>query len=142
MFSGHSWHGSLKDCVFCMKCATKSPLFALFSGHIRQLYHARGGLCKPGSGRGYPQKYSPGTKSHFFWMRLNSEKLKNLRKTKKARPESGVWWGRVPLLGKVGRMGESLDHDHSKTGNKKAAHNGRLEPRKVTKFCYSCSHKI
>ena len=32
-----------------------------------------------------------------FWMRLNSEKLKNLRKTKKTRPESGVVGEGSPL---------------------------------------------
>ena len=96
---------TMKDCAFCMKCATNSGCFALFWRGLGGYTIPSGVLCKPGSGRGYPQKYSPGTKSHFFWMRLNSEKLKNLRKTKKARPESGVVVGRVPLLGKVGRMG-------------------------------------
>ena len=81
-----------------------SGCFAGFSSGIGRLYHARGVLCKPGRGRGYPQKYPLGTKSHFCWMRLmrlNSEKLKNPRKTKKTRPESGVWWGRVPLWGRL-----------------------------------------
>ena len=40
-------------------------MFCAVFGCIRWLCHARGGLCKPGSGRGYPQKYSPRTKSHF-----------------------------------------------------------------------------
>ena len=97
MFLGLSWSNLGKNWAFCMKCATKSLLFALFSDGIRWRYHARRGICEARSGRGYPQKYSPGTKSHFFWMRLNSEKLKNLRKTKKARPESGAVGEGSPL---------------------------------------------
>ena len=85
MFSELSWYASAKNCAFCMKHATKSGCFCgIFSG-IGRLCHARRGICEARSGRGYPQKYSPGTKSHFFWMRLNSEKLKNPRKTKKTR---------------------------------------------------------
>ena len=75
----------------------EKPAFCAVLAWIGRLCHARWGICEARSGRGYPQKYSPGTKSHFFWMRLNSEKLKNLRKTKKARPESGVEGEGSPL---------------------------------------------
>ena len=69
------------------------PAFCGISGGIGRPCRTLRGICEARSGRGYPQKYSPGTKSHFFWMRLNSEKLKNLRKTKKTRtnPSVCVW---------------------------------------------------
>ena len=46
---------------------------------------------------GLPPKIDAGNKKSLFWMRLNSEKLKNPRKTKKTRPESGVVGEGSPL---------------------------------------------
>ena len=46
----HSWHGSAKNCAFCMKHATKSGLFALFSAASGDYAMPGGGYARPGAG--------------------------------------------------------------------------------------------
>ena len=100
-----------------------------------------GGYARPGAGGVTPKNIRREQKVTFLGA-LKFRKTEKSPKNKKRPDLSRVWCGRVSICGKVGQMGEPLDSDHSKTDNKKAAHNGRLEHRKVTKFCYSCSHKI
>jgi hypothetical protein len=66
MFSGHSWSNFGKYCAFCMKCATKSLLFALF-------WRGSGGYAMPegcyvnqGAGGVTPKNIRREQKSHFF----------------------------------------------------------------------------
>ena len=82
MFRLLSWHGSAKDCAFCMKHATNSGLFALFWRDPAAIPDPAGYYVNQ-ERAGLPPKILAGNKKSLFLDALKFRKAEKSPKNKK-----------------------------------------------------------